>query len=241
MTKPNENRKICFMIKAVLIDIDNTLLDFDGYVKFAMKKGFEDFGLIEYKDEMFDTFTAINNQMWQAIEKGEITYEQLLKTRWNKVFKEIGVAFDGCVFEKFFKDTLFYNAILVDGAIDALKYLKEKYILAVASNGPYLQQLNRLKIAGINKYISHNFISEKIGVSKPERKFFEYCLKELNENDQILPSEIMMIGDSLSSDMLGAINFGIKTCFYDRNKTNNTKNLKIDYVMQSLDQIKNIL
>ena len=233
------------MIKAVLIDVDNTLLDFDEYVKYAMKIGFEKFGYREYEDWMYDEFCLINNGFWGAYEKGEIAYEDIMKNRWNKVFEKVGIVGDGIEFEKFFKDTLFFNAILIDGAIETLEYLSKKYIVCTATNGPYLQQLNRLKISGIDKFITHNFISEEMGVAKPDNAFFALALDRINEKQrenkekELSFDNLIMIGDSLSSDMLGAKNSGIKTCFFDKNNRN--KPFPYDFKITKLIQIKDIL
>jgi len=231
------------MTKALLIDIDNTLLDFDAYVKTAMRDGFEKFGLIPYEDSMYPIFEKINSEFWRGLENGTITYEQLLKDRWNTIFSHLGITFDGQVFEKYFKGCLFDSAIPVEGAKELLEHLKERYILCVASNGPYAQQVNRLTLSGMLPYFSKLFISESIGHQKPSGEFFDHCLNELNKDrgDIILASEVMMIGDSLTSDMTGAINKGMKTCFFDKKNTGNTSTLAIDYIVTSLSEIHNIL
>ena len=90
------------MIRAVLLDIDNTLLDFDAYVQTAMKEGFEQFGLGEYTEKTYEIFLSINGPLWHALEKKEITYQELLQVRWNKVFAALGITFDGLAFEKYF-------------------------------------------------------------------------------------------------------------------------------------------
>lgn len=229
------------MIKAVLFDIDNTLLDFDAYVKQAMREGFEEFNLIEYDDSMYDTFTRINSGLWHDIEKGKLTFDELLHIRWNRVFEALGITFDGYEFEKHFRGKLFTNAIPVDGAHEILEYLSGRYILATASNGPYEQQINRLRVGDMYDRFLHHFISEKIGASKPSPEFFEYCMNEINKGaeEPIAPYEVMMIGDSLTSDMAGARGFGMKTCYYDRHGKGTDE--KVDYKIRELLEIRNIL
>lgn len=230
------------MIKAVLIDIDNTLLDFDAYVQQAMRDGFKAFGLVEYEDSMYQMFLQINTEMWQKIEQGVITYDELLKTRWNRIFEVLNVSFDGCLFEDYFKDALFESAIPIDGALNVLNLLKERYVLCAASNGPYEQQVNRLKKSGMLPFFSKLFISEKIGFSKPSKEFFSYCLNEINaerqETQKILPSEVIMIGDSLTSDMAGGIEMGFKTCFFDKYSIGNSNGLPVDYTVDKLEDIR---
>lgn len=236
------------MIKAVFIDIDNTLLDFDAYVKESLLSGFEKFGLRTYEDWMYDIFEKVNDGLWLQIEDGSLTFGELQKIRFNKVFEAIGdIEFDGTVFEKYFRECLNESAIPVEGAIDMLEYLSGKYILCTASNGPFNQQVHRLELAGMLHYFRHNFISEKIGFSKPAREFFDVALTELNEEQKargeakILPSEIMIIGDSLTSDMAGGIGSGLKTCWFDREQMGNNKNLAINFVINKLENIKGII
>lgn len=223
------------MIQTVLIDIDNTLLSFDAYVKQTMKQGFEEFHLKTYEDWMYDTFHTENDKLWRQIEKGTLQFEELKKIRWNKVFEALDIDFDGVRFETYFRDALYNSAILEKNAIEMLEYLKDKYTLCVASNGPYEQQLHRLEIGGIKSYFSHFFISEKIGVSKPAKEFFDYALEELKQD----PSTCMIIGDSLTSDMQGGLNSHMHTCFYQKKETEVPDT--IEHTITDLLQIKEIL
>lgn len=188
-------------------------------------------------------YKEINNNLWQLIEKGELDFEELQKKRWNMIFEYLGISADGVAFEKYFRECLFESAIPENGAMELVKYLHSKYILCVASNDPYMQQVNRLKISGMLPYFSDLFISEEIGSSKPSEKFFNTCINRLNSKTEqkIQPYEIMMIGDSLSSDMLGGIQFGMQTCFYNPNKKNIPCGMKLNYSVSSLKEIENIL
>ena len=231
------------MIKAVFLDIDDTLLDFDAYVRQSMKAGFEKFQLGAYDENVYQIFKKINTQVWHELEQGKLSYEELLKTRWNRVFSAMNIDYDGVIFEKYFKDCLFDSAIPVSGAMDLLQYLKGRYLLCAASNGPYDQQVNRLKIGGMLPFFSHLFISGQIGHAKPSKEFFDHCLHVVNADraEKILPSEILMIGDSMTSDMAGALDSGIKTCYFDKNRKGNPLCLPIDHIVSSLAELHNIL
>ena len=207
-------------MKAIFWDIDNTLLSFDEYVKHTMKEGFAHFGLKSYEPYMYDSFTTENNKLWRGIEEGTLTFGELEKVRWNNIFRVLDIDFDGVVFEKYFRAKLFDSAIPEAGAYEALDYLKKKYILCVASNGPYEQQVHRLEIADMKKYFDYIFVSEKVGASKPSGKFFAYAFEEINRNrDEIIsPDETMIIGDSLTSDIEGGAKYGMQTCLYRRKK-----------------------
>lgn len=231
------------MIKAVFLDIDNTLLSFEAYVKEAMKNGFEKYGLRPYEEWMFPVFETVNNGLWRQIEEATLAFEELQRIRWNRVFEALDISFDGIVFEKFFRQYLNESAIPEAGAMELLQYLDGRYVLCAASNGPYVQQVNRLRIGGMLDYFSCVFVSEKIGVSKPAKAFFDAALEELNADRKtpILPEEIMMVGDSLSSDMSGARNYGMKTCFYNKKMAAIPEDEKLDYIVSSLDEIPGIL
>ena len=228
------------MIKAVLIDIDDTILDFQAYVKESIKNGFERFNLGAFDESVYETFKKVNTKLWKEVEDGVITYEDLLKNRWKTVFEELNVNFDGQVFEKYFKKLLFDSGIVVEGAKELLDYLKEKYVLCIASNGPYEQQINRLKVGGLYDYFDYFVISEGIGLSKPHKEFFEYALNKINEKQFVLPSEVIMIGDSLTADMVGGKNAGIKTCLFNV-KGLDYSTFSPDYVVDKLEEVKRFL
>lgn len=205
-------------MKYIFIDIDNTLLDFDGYVRQTMEQGFAHFGLPAYTPEMYPVFQRENTRLWHRIEAGTLTFQELEKVRWNNVFAALGFDFDGVVFEKYFRAALYDSAIPVAGAYDLLEHLHRRYTLAVASNGPYLQQLHRLEIAGMKGYFRHFFISEALGASKPAEAFFRAAFQQIRESDGDAPrpEECVIIGDSLTSDMAGGRQYGMRTCYYRR-------------------------
>lgn len=232
------------MLKLIFIDIDNTLLDFDEYVRQTMKVGFTHFGLKAYEPYMYDIFTTENNKLWHRIEDGTLIFSELEKTRWNVIFEKIGINFDGTVFEKYFRSSLNESAIPVSGAFEMLSALKKRFTLCAASNGPYNQQLHRLKLAGMDKYFNYFFISEQVGASKPSKEFFDYAFTKINETrlEKISPCNCMIIGDSMTSDMKGGIDYGMKTCFYRRNhniNVENNVNLIVDDLINAADLIIN--
>ena len=231
------------MMKAVFIDIDDTLLDFDAYVVQTMREGFRHFGLKAYEPNMFSVFERINNALWNNIEQGTLDFAGLEKIRFNKVFEALGISFDGLTFERYFREHIWDSAILIDGTEEMLSYLSQKYIICSASNGPYEQQLHRLEIGGIKGYFDAHFISENMGVSKPESAFFERALAQLGEGreEMIQPSECVMIGDSLRSDIAGGIGAGFQTVWYNRKHKENTSGLCPDYEINKLIDIKEIL
>lgn len=227
------------MLKLIFIDIDNTLLDFDEYVKTTLKDGFSHFGLKQYEPPMYDTFKSINDKLWLQIESGKLTFERLKEIRFNLIFDELGIEFNGPTFETYFREQLNESAIPVSGAYNMLNELSKNYILCAASNGPYAQQIHRLELANMDKYFSFIFVSEKVGVSKPHPGFFDYAFNEINSKrlDKITPEECLIIGDSMTSDIAGGRNYGMKTCLYRRDTSKHIDSNMVDYIIDSLDEI----
>ena len=196
---------------------------------------------------MFPVFRRINTELWQEIEEGKLTLAELTKIRWSRILETLNIDFDGIRFEDYFREGLFHSAIPIDGAMEMLSYLEKRYLLCAASNGPYEQQRNRLKKAGMDPFFSHFFISERIGVSKPAEAFFTRSIQELNEalihrgEDPATPSEIMIIGDSLTSDMAGGQKSGLKTCLFDRERKYKKEDLAVDHIICDLREVSSIL
>ena len=200
------------MIKYVFIDIDDTLLDFDKNATLAVKMAFEKVGL-DYKEEYGPWFLKINEGLWRLIEEKKLDRKGLHARRFKDVLREFGLDGDGDLIEKLFREYLFDLAIPVDGAVEILEYLSKKYIVCAASNAIYLQQVNRLKMAGMYEYLSKLFVSENIGYNKPSKEFFDACFLELAD---ATVENTVMIGDSLSADIKGASDYGIPSIWFNK-------------------------
>lgn len=220
----------------VFIDIDDTLLDFTKCANDAIKSACNKFG-VPYTTTLVDTFHPINLDLWHRLEKKEVTKERLFDTRFQIVFDKLGIKADGIAFETAFRENFHESAILVDGARDLLEYLRSKYKVYVASNASMHQQTNRMKRAELDGYIDGYFVSEEIGFPKPQKEFFDACFKALPD---VKPQDVVMIGDSLSADIKGACEYGLKTIWYNH-RNEPTADVKCDYIVSRLSEIKNIL
>ncbi len=224
------------MIKAVLCDLDNTILDFHACSKKSMINTFEKFSM-EYKEEMFEVFYKKNKELWEGVERGTLTVPELYKIRWNEIFKLLGIKADGIAFEKVFHKGIEEGFEKIEGAEEFLVFLSERYKIYAASNAPYHQQETRLLKAGILDYFEELFVSGEIGFGKPSKEFFDYCLNALKLN----PEEIIIIGDSLLADIKGGASAGMKTCWFNPQKKPLIEGIYPDYVITDLREIKNIL
>lgn len=220
----------------VFIDIDDTLLDFTKCANDAIKSACNKFG-VPYTTTLVDTFHPINLDLWHRLEKKEVTKEKLFDTRFQIVFDKLGIKADGIAFETAFRENFHESAILVDGARDLLEYLRSKYKVYVASNASMHQQTNRMKRAELDGYIDGYFVSEEIGFPKPQKEFFDACFKALPD---VKPHDVVMIGDSLSADIKGACEYGLKTIWYNH-RNEPTSDVKCDYIVSRLSEVKNIL
>lgn len=225
------------MIDTVLIDIDNTLLDFTKCATDSIKKACEETG-ISYTDDIPKAFFPINDSLWFMYEKREIERQYIYDTRWDKIFHHLGIFFDGTEFEKHFFSHLSISSEKVDYAKEILGYLSGKYKVCAASNSTLKQQITRLTNAGLIRYFDDLFVSENIGFSKPQKEFFDECIKRLGKKNA---DECIMIGDSISSDIQGGYTSGMKTIWFDRKKGMTPKGIIPTYTVYSLKEIEKIL
>jgi YjjG family noncanonical pyrimidine nucleotidase len=225
------------MTKVILIDIDNTLLDFHLSVADTLERVFKQFE-IGFLPEYVPVFIEINDGLWRRIEKGELTREGLFKIRFDTVFKALKINRDGAPVETAFRRELFNSAIPVQGAKELLEYLSSKYDVYAASNAIYDQQVHRLKKAGLFSYIKDIFVSERIGFQKPTREFFDFCFNSIGSATK---DQAVMIGDSLTADIKGGNEYGITTIWFNHGNAQDNPDIKPDYKVDKLVDIKNIL
>ena len=231
-----------FPFKAVLFDIDNTLLDFDACVMETLKKGFEDLHLPAFEPWILDVFTEINNALWLQLEQNEIRRADLFARRFPSIFDVLHFQADAAAFELYFRQQLYNSSIPIDGAEHLLSALTGRTQLGVASNGPYAQQMHRLEAADFTRFFTYFFISEQVGYSKPDARFFDCCISAISQHEEtpVLPGQILIIGDSLTSDMVGGIAAHFATCYFDRHKTG-AKGRVVDYQIATLSELESIL
>ncbi|MBO5712533.1 MAG: YjjG family noncanonical pyrimidine nucleotidase, partial [Acholeplasmatales bacterium] len=186
--------------KALLIDIDDTILDFIASEYYALEQAFKEFGVI-YNDETLNTYLKINTSYWHKFELKECSYNDIFSNRWIEFFKAINMEPIKDANDVYFK-YLSKSSIILPNALKALKKLSLDYDIYYVTNGNNFVQHNRIYNTPIEKFAKEVFVSELIGYNKPEKKYFDYVLEKTGlKND-----EVIVIGDSLSSDMLGARN-----------------------------------
>lgn len=225
------------MIKYVLFDVDDTLLDFGKAEAAAIRKTFERIG-IPVTDELIRRYSEINAQQWSRFEKGEITREKLLTERFDILFSELGINVPSEMAQASYEYLLGIGHYFVDGAEELLEALKDKYELYIVSNGNASVQDRRLKSAGIIPYFKDIFISERVGFNKPSAEFFEACFEHIPGFEK---DKAVIVGDRLSSDILGGINAGVKTCWFNPRGDAPDPDIPADYEIKHLGELPALL
>ena len=221
------------MYNIILIDLDNTILDFDAAEKDSFKKITEKIGL-KYNDELLQQYKKINKSLWDSLEQGKISKEIVLNTRFSEFFKLYDINVDGREIEKTYRSYLDNSSDLIPNAKYTLTELKNKgKRIYSASNGVYSTQIKRLSNAGIIDLFDGHFISDRIKYEKPSPCFFDFCIKNIHG---VHNPSIIMVGDSPTSDIQGAVNAGIDSCFYQHNK-----NVICTYAKYTIHDISELL
>lgn len=221
--------------KWLLFDVDNTLLDFEQTEALALEQSFALHNL-PFPAEAKARYHYINQSYWQRLERKEVTPELLRNGRFQDLFAELSIHFDAETFADSYLQQLGQQAPLVDGAMELLRGLNGRFQLAIITNGLADVQHPRLEKSGLKQYFSPIIISQEIGISKPNPGIFDAAFAQMN---QPAKNEVLIIGDSLSSDILGGINYGIDTCWLNPN--GKTSDLPITYEIKTLSQLNQIL
>lgn len=227
------------MIKIILWDVDSTLLDFLAAERAAVKRCFKIFNLGDCSDEMVKRYSEINKKYWRLLENGEMTKPQILRERFLEFFRLEGIEFRNVDalndrYQLLLGDTICY----VDNSLELLKSLKGRVCQYAVTNGTRTAQRKKLEKSGFADVLDGVFISEEIGFEKPDKRIFDYIFSRI---EPAAPEEIMIVGDSITGDMRGGNNAGIKCCWYNPEGLAAPDGIRIDFEIKNLNDIKNIL
>lgn len=220
----------------IFFDLDDTLLDFQNDCKKAFKMSCDEIGL-KLKNA-YEIYNKINMQLWDDFADKKIELAKLLKLRFELFFKKVNFNFDNEKFQQILTKYMSTCGKRIKGAKSIVKYLHKKYTLIAITNGVSKEQKCRLKNANLDKFFNKVFISQDIGTEKPNPEFFKYCLRSLKLKNT---NNILIVGDSLKSDIKGGILANIETCWFNRLGIDNNTNITPNYVIKKLKELKNIL
>lgn len=225
------------MVDFLFLDLDDTILDFHKAEHIALGKTFRGFGL-EPTEEVMARYSLINKAHWERLERKELTREEVLVGRFAVLFSEYGIDVDPTQCARTYENNLSIGHYFLPGAYEAVERLSKKYKLYLASNGTAKVQAGRLESANISHFFQEIFISQEIGANKPDIAYFNGCFAKIPDFDV---TKSMIVGDSLTSDILGGKNAGMKTCWVNPNGKFAPENIQPDYEIQSLSELENLL
>ena len=223
------------MIEFLFLDLDDTILDFQKAERLALAKTLESFGLPP-TDTVLARYHEINREHWERLERKELTRQQVLVGRFAALFAEMGLSAQAEQVARAYEENLSQGHYFLPGAEEALQSLRKKYKLYLASNGTARVQAGRLKSAGIIPYFQEIFVSEEMGYNKPDPAYFDACFARI---PGFRKDRAMMVGDSLTSDILGGIQAGIATCWVNPHRK--TGSIHPDYEIESIVQLEALL
>ena len=221
----------------VLLDLDDTLLDFHKAESIAIARTFIHLG-IQPEEALIRRYSEINLEQWKRLERCEITREQVLVGRFQILFDELGLNCSSREAKNAYENFLSQGHFFIPGAEKLLETLRGKYRLFLCSNGTAVVQEGRLKSAGIGPYFEKIFISEELGFNKPSPEYFARCFARIPD---FARDRTIMIGDSLTSDILGGINAGIRTCWFNPQGRPSREDIMPDYEIVKLEQVPELL
>lgn len=225
------------MIRNVLLDLDDTLLDFHKAEAEALKKTLLALDIAP-EPAAIARYSQINDAQWKLLEQGIFTRAEILVRRFSLLFEELGVVRDAAEANEIYKGFLSQGHYFIEGAPELLKALAPKYALYLVSNGNAAVQDGRIQSAQIAGYFQKIFISQRVGFDKPAREFFTRCFEQM---PGFMPEEAILVGDSLTSDMRGGNNAGIRTCWFNPQGHPRPADISIDYEIARLAELPPLL
>ena len=221
----------------IIFDADGTLFDYDQAEYSALKKTFKSSGL-NYRSEYLEIYRKCNKKLWDEFELGDVTIGRLKIKRFEIFLEQINIFVDSEEFSNEYLHHLSTGTYLIDGAEELLRSLFGKVGLILMTNGIKEVQRSRLGKSSIGSLFSDIIISDEVGVAKPDKKIFEIALENMSITDK---STVLMVGDNLSSDIKGGIDFGIDTCWYNPNLLEKNPEIKSTYEVKNLEDLQLII
>lgn len=196
----------------ILLDADMTLLDFTRSEREALRRTLTKWGLL-YDETVQAAYSRINDALWTALARGEVDQDFLVVERFAALLRLYPGECAPQVLNHDYERFLGEEAYLLDGAEEFCRALSGAGLtLAIATNGLPAAQRGRYVRTGLDKWIPHLFISIELGAAKPQPAFFDRALEKLSVTDR---SRVVMVGDSLESDILGANRAGLDSIWYN--------------------------
>lgn len=223
----------------LLWDVDGTLLDFIAAEKAAVQTLFREFGLGECTDEMVERYSRINKEYWERLERGELRKPEILVRRFADFFASEGLdASKAPEFNEQYQVRLGDTVVFCDDSYELLSSLRGRVKQYAVSNGTVVAQTRKLRRSGFDRLLDGVFLSEELGYEKPATEFFDRVFAAIGEPDR---ERVLIVGDSLTSDITGGNRAGIRTCWYNPKGEPNLTAAHADYEIRDLHGILDII
>lgn len=225
------------MITTVFLDLDETIFDFHLCERDSICDTMKFCGVTP-TDELIARYSAVNLAQWKLLEKKEITRADVRLNRFEIFFGELGVTIDTHKVADFYENSLSKKCYFVRGAEELLPALHEKYRVYITTNGYIKTQSGRIEASGIEKYVDGVFISQALGADKPSKEYFDACIEAIPDFSK---ENTVIIGDSLTSDVLGGINAGIRTVWFNHRGNPPSDTIVPDHTITDLGELMPLL
>lgn len=225
------------MLKTVFLDLDDTILDFSRAEAEALRRALTEVDA-PADDAVLARYHEINAAQWELLEEGVLTREQVLLGRFDILFGELGIVRSAREVCERYEEYLSEGHWFISGAEELLETLAPRYDLYLASNGTAEVQYRRLESAGIRRYFRGIFLSRELGADKPSPAFFEKCFAAIPGFSR---ERAVMVGDSLTSDIRGGRDAGLRTCWFNPRRKPARGDIVPDYEVSSLEQLPGLL
>lgn len=228
----------------LFIDLDDTVWDFNANSHVALAATYKALHLDSIGTD-YETFGnlyySINKSLWTQYHHAQISREYLMTERFAYPLRAVGYAdpenrmaqrLNECYLELLSQQTQ-----LVPHAAEVLEYLAGRgYRMYVLSNGFREVQARKLQAGGIGRYFGRVVLSDEIGITKPDRRLFDYALRVTGST----AATSLMIGDNYDADIMGAAHAGWGQIYFDRFGNGYTGDAP-QYTIHSLDELRDIL
>ena len=221
----------------LLFDADGTLFDYDRAERNALQNAFVQHGY-PFKKEYLAEYRRVNHAIWLEFEQGQIDQVTLRTRRFELLFQAINLKADPREFSPAYLANLAEGTYLIDGAVETLELLSGNFNLAIITNGLKEVQRPRFRRSAINGYIKTIIISDEVGVAKPDPKIFDIAFAQMN---QPAKNQVLIIGDSLTSDIQGGRNYGIDTCWFNPAGKQNDHQIASTFEIRRLAELLKLL
>ena len=223
--------------KTVLFDADGTLLDFLQSEREALSEALLEIGVVA-DEEMIKAYSQINDSLWKLLEKKEIERSVLVYRRFEMLFERYGIESDAMAISDRYINIISTKGYMLDGALSLLEKLYGKVRMYIITNGAEVVQRGRYEKLSLYKFFDGFFISECVGVNKPDVRFFERVSNDIEGFDR---ESTIVVGDSLSSDIKGGNSFGLDTCWYNPLHKTAFEDIVPKYTAYTFDEVERII